>query len=75
MATVRFPDAEAMESVRSIACGDVARGSGRSSWVKLKTRLSDGGIVVILQPHARGAAARYELLWLTLALPACADGP
>ena len=46
MATVRFPDAEAMESVRSIACGDMVRGSGRSSWVKLKTRLSDGGIQV-----------------------------
>lgn len=46
---MRFPDAEAMESVRSIACGDMVRGSGRSSWVKLKSRLSDGGIQVSVQ--------------------------
>ena len=54
MASVRFPDAEAMESVQNIACGDVTRASGRSSWVKLKTRLSDGGIQVFCSPMREG---------------------
>ena len=46
MAAVRFPDAEGMESVLSINRTDAARGSGRGSWAKLATRLSNGSIQV-----------------------------
>ena len=82
MATVRFPDAEAMESVRSITCGDMVGGSGRSSWVKLKASLSNGGIQVILRRHMRNVSAlhcMYVLSCLVTDLPNsspdCAAGP
>jgi hypothetical protein len=44
MATVRFPDAEAMAVVRRIACD--TDDSARCSWATLKSRLSEGGVQV-----------------------------